>query len=526
MDKQKIYLEFLPILARVTGSYAAITDLEGRRIKTVDAAGRELPELKGKVYDLALQAKEEGTGVMGLSVLEEGAEAWCLPLDSYILCCSNIERIKRDKQLKDFLLTALPYISQVVGGEAVIFNAKGERLATYDSKGRENLKFKGVASEAARECMELQRPIIGKSMSVNGAKAVRIPITADFGIGFNNEDTILRNNKLYDEVKKYQSAKYNFSDIIGDSSVMQRAKELSLIAAKSTSNVLIYGETGTGKELFAHAIHNAGDRRIKPFVAINCAALPPSLIESNLFGYDSGAFTGARKGGSAGIFEQANGGTLLLDEISEMDLDLQSKLLRVLQEREVTRIGGRKNIPLDIRIISSSNKPLDQLVQSGEFRQDLYYRLNVIDIQLPPLRNIKEDVPLLIEEAINKMNLTFGKNVKGIDEEAMQVLQDYEWQGNVRELFNIIEKSFNIIGKDDLIRTEHLNIRKTLGAVTSHDDKLAFNVGLSIAVKDYEKKLIEQALKEAEGVKYRAAQILKISTTTLWRKMKELQLEE
>ena len=232
--------------------------------------------------------------------------------------------------------------------------------------------------------------------------AVRIPITREFGFGFNNEDTVRRSNKLVSEVRKHQTAKYNFSDIIGESPPMKELKEIAKLAAKSHSSVLIYGETGTGKELFAHSIHNASQRYNKPFVAINCAAIPPTLIESELFGYESGAFTGAKKGGYPGVFEQANSGTLFLDEISEMDIDLQAKLLRVLQEREVMRLGGRKVIPLDVRVIASTNKPLDEMVQEGKFRQDLFFRLNVFDIKLAPLRKIRDDIPLIANEMVKR----------------------------------------------------------------------------------------------------------------------------
>src|SRR5690606_25568031 len=192
--------------------------------------------------------------------------------------------------------------------------------------------------------------------------AVRIPITRDYGVGFNNELAAKKNIKLYEEVKKFQYARYNFDDIIGPSEVMQRVIDLGRHVARGMSTILIYGETGTGKELFAQAIHNESERCHKPFVAINCGAFPASLIESSLFGYVEGAFTGAKRGGAPGIFEQAQEGTIFLDEISEMELNLQAKLLRVLQEKEVTRIGGNKPIPVDVRVLASTNKDLEQMV--------------------------------------------------------------------------------------------------------------------------------------------------------------------
>jgi transcriptional regulator with PAS, ATPase and Fis domain len=302
---------------------------------------------------------------------------------------------------------------------------------------------------------------------------------------------------------------------------IQRAKKVARISAKSKSSVLILGETGTGKEMFAQSIHNESDRSNKPFVAINCAAIPQNLMESSFFGYDDGAFTGAKKGGSPGVFEQANGGTLFLDEVSEMQLDLQSKILRVLQEREVARVGSSKMIKLDIRVISASNKDLNALIKAGEFRHDLYYRLNVLDIQIPSIRHIKEDIPLLLKEAINRMNRTFGKFVEGIDEDALNSLIAYNWPGNVRELMNCVEKTFNIIGNERIIRNAHLPIN-----ISENFKENSINQsGLDEMLQEHEKEIIEKALKINSGVKIKTAEYLRISTTSLWRKMKQYKLD-
>jgi len=517
-DLQKVLIESLGVLARITGGYATVTDREGVRLKTVDSSGHEIESLKGVVFGLARKAAHGGKAISGMSQLEHGAESWCLPIGEYVLACSNIERVKRNNDLKLSLIESLPFIARVAGGEAVVFDNRGKRIATVDSKGHANQNL-DIVSKASREAIKDQRPVIGESSSVSGAMAVRIPITKEFGFGFNNEDTVQRSNKLVNEVRKHQTAKYTFSDIIGESLAMKKIKKISNLAAKSHSNVLIYGETGTGKELFAHSIHNASQRYNKPFVAINCAAIPPTLIESQLFGYESGAFTGAKKGGHPGVFEQANGGTLFLDEISEMDIDLQAKLLRVLQEREVTRLGGRKLIPLDVRVIASTNKPLDKMVEEGKFRHDLFFRLNVFDIKLVPLRQIREDIPLIANEIIKKMNIVFGKFVRGIDEEATKLLMQYDWPGNVRELLNCIEKAFNILGNDEYIREDHLSFKfntEEIGAMSQ---------GLSVLLADYEKKIIKKVLKETGGVKVKAAKILGISTTTLWRKINELKIQ-
>ncbi len=514
-------LSSLPIIARVTAGYAALTNKDGERIKTVDSTGNEIIELRGVYYDLAKEAALKQEAMHGMSQLELGAETWCIPIVDYVLCCSNVERVSYSCALKQSLIDALPFIARVAGGEAVVFDGEGKRLASINSNGEINAKFLGTISKDANEAMKKQKPVIGESNYISGASAVRIPMGKDFGFGFNNEDHIQKNNSLMNEMKKYQNAKYNFSDIIGNTREIDRAKEIANIAAQSSSNVLIFGETGTGKEVFAQSIHNASSRFSNSFVAINCAAIPQNLMESSFFGYESGAFTGAKKGGSAGVFEQANGGTLFLDEISEMHLELQSKILRVLQEREVRRIGSEKIIQLDIRIISASNKDLDKLVKEGKFRQDLYYRLNVLDIHLPSLRYIKEDIPLLVKHAIKKMNIIFGKFVEGIDEKALSILVNYGWPGNIRELMNCVEKSFNIIGNERIIRVEHLprNIKESFNVADVNEE------GLEEMLKEYEREIILKALEINNGIKSKTADYLKISTTTLWRKMNQLNIE-
>lgn len=521
MDKIiSMLMDALPILARVTSGYATLTDKFGKRVITYDSLGQEIEDLMGVYYDLAKVAAEKQQAIYGMSQLEEGAETWCIPIGEYVICCSNVERVRYSNTLKNSLVEALPFIARVAGGEAVVFDQDGRRLATVNSNGEVNTKFLGEISNDAKEAMNKQKPIIGDSNYVSGAKAVRIPMGSSFGLGFNNEDQVQKSQNLLKEMKKYQNVRYNFSDIIGNSHEMKRAKEVANIAAKSNSNVLILGETGTGKEMFAQSIHNASERFNKPFVPINCAAIPENLMESNFFGYEDGAFTGAKRGGSIGAFEQANGGTLFLDEISEMHMDLQSKILRVLQEREVTRIGSNKTIELDIRVISASNKDLAILIKEGKFRQDLYYRLNVLDIQLPAIRYIKEDIPILVYNAIKKMNRTFGKFVEGIDDDALNAIINHSWPGNVRELMNCIEKVFNIIGNEIIIKVEHLprNIRERF------NDEITDN-GLDEMLKGYEREIIEKALKINKGIKSKTADYLKISTTTLWRKISQYQIE-
>lgn len=517
-----ILLNSLSIIAKVSTGYATLTDKNGERIKTIDSKGNEIVELRGVCYDLAKKSALAQKGIYGMSQLELGAETWCIPIGDYVLCSSNVERVLYNNSLKNSLIDALPFIARVAGGEAVVFDGEGMRIASVNPNGEINESFIGKISKDANEAMKKQKPIIGESNYVSGANAVRIPIGKGFGLGFNNEDNTLKSHGLVNEMKKHQRAKYNFSDIIGNTYEINKAKEIANIAAESNSNVLIFGDTGTGKEVFAQSIHNASNRCNEPFVAINCAAIPENLMESICFGYEGGAFTGAKKEGSLGVFEQANGGTLFLDEISEMYLDLQSKILRVLQEREVRRIGGKKNISLDIRVISATNKDLEEMVKNKDFRQDLYYRLNVLDINLPSLRYIKDDIPSFIYHAIKEMNLIFGKFVEGIDEEALEILVNYNWPGNVRELMNCVEKAFNVIGKERIIRVEHLprKIKEDFNINESNQN------GLEATLQEYEKEIIEKALKTNSGVKLKTAEYLKISTTTLWRKINQYNIKD
>jgi transcriptional regulator with PAS, ATPase and Fis domain len=326
--------------------------------------------------------------------------------------------------------------------------------------------------------------------------------------------------------------------------------------SETSSTVLVYGETGTGKEIFVQSIHNAGRQSSGPFIALNCGAIPPSLVESELFGYVPGAFTGAQKQGQQGLFEQANGGTLFLDEISEMVLELQARLLRVLQERELVRIGGTRIIPIDVRVIASTNRNLWQMVASGKFRQDLYYRLNVVELRIPPLRDRIEDIPLLVRHFIDQFRTNFGSFVRGISDEALLCLACYPWPGNVRELQNCIERIMNfttneIIDIEDIPAIIRIGedpktldwARASMESVTvepataslppvhiprseprNHLDDVPLPqvTPLKGPTQAVERTVILKALETSAYNRPRAARILGISTTTLWRKMKRL----
>ena len=332
---------------------------------------------------------------------------------------------------------------------------------------------------------------------------------------------VAHKHKLIEEVKKFQYARYNFEDIVGTSESIQRCKSVAKNVSQGISSVLIFGETGTGKELFAQAIHNVSPRCDKPFIAINCGAVPPSLIEGNLFGYMEGSFTGAKKGGSAGIFESANGGTVFLDEISEMEWDLQARLLRVLQEQEVTRLGSSKPIRVNIRIISSTNRNLRQLVEEKKFREDLFYRLNVVELKVPALRDRYDDIQPLTRCFLEKYNRVLGRMVDDVAGEVLEVFRRHEWPGNVRELQNCIESALNIIEPHErLLQRRHL---------PSQFDKISRGVlkadlSLDAILKETERSVITRVLQEEKESRSQASKRLGISTTTLWRKMVELDI--
>ncbi|MDO5027634.1 MAG: sigma 54-interacting transcriptional regulator [Bacillota bacterium] len=310
------------------------------------------------------------------------------------------------------------------------------------------------------------------------------------------------------------SSDISFDNLLGQAPNYVQVKEAAKIAAAFDSNILITGESGTGKELFARSIHEGSPRRSNPFVSINCSAIPENLLESELFGYEGGAFTGAREGGKIGKMEIANKGTFFLDEIADMNLYLQSKMLRVLQDMTITRVGGLNPIKLDLKIIAATNKDLEKMVKEGLFREDLYYRLNVVPIKIPALRERRSDIELISQYFIDLNNKRFNKNIKGFSKEAMDLMKAYSWPGNIRELENIIEYISNFIS-DGYIEVDHLktriNIEKTTG------------LSLNDRVKLYEEKLIQDLLKkygsDEEG-KAKVAEELQISRATLYRKMK------
>ncbi|MDW8002990.1 MAG: sigma-54 dependent transcriptional regulator [Deltaproteobacteria bacterium] len=319
--------------------------------------------------------------------------------------------------------------------------------------------------------------------------------------------------------KRQEKEKYN---LIGMSFPMQKVFEMIEKVADTHATVLITGESGVGKELVARAIHSNSSRKDNPLVIVNCGAIPETLLESELFGYEKGAFTGAFST-KVGRFEIANGGTIFLDEVGDMSLNMQVKLLRILQEKEFERIGGTRPIKVDVRVIAATNRDLEQLVKDGKFREDLYYRLNVVPIHIPPLRERKEDIPLLVDHFLKLANNQNNCRVEGISEEAMLLLTEYDYPGNVRELQNIIERIV-VLRKKGIIQVEDLP-EKVYGR---GEPKFEFDLkrGYDVLVTEFEKNLIMKALSEAHGVKSKAAKVLNLNRTTLIEKMKRLGISE
>lgn len=324
------------------------------------------------------------------------------------------------------------------------------------------------------------------------------------------------------ELKKALGSRFTFENIVGESDALERAKAMALQVSTSKSSILLLGESGTGKELFAHSIHNASSRNNYPLIKVNCASIPTELLESELFGYEPGAFTGAGKNGKPGKFELADNSTIFLDEIGDLPLSMQAKLLRALQEKEIERIGGTKSKKLDVRIIAATNKDLEQMIKDKQFREDLFYRLNVIRIKIPSLRDRKSDIPALTHYLIKKLSKEMDRFVTGISDESMKLLCSYDWPGNIRELENVIERAINLVNKEAVINVQHMPfyIREQdagfIGASTGE--------GLRDLVAQLEIKEIKNALEICDFNKQKAAKYLGISRTNLYEKIAKYKL--
>ncbi|EJQ98555.1 MULTISPECIES: sigma-54 interaction domain-containing protein [Bacillus] len=320
-------------------------------------------------------------------------------------------------------------------------------------------------------------------------------------------------------------AKYSFDDIVGDSDETTAAIEQAKLGANTPATVLLRGESGTGKELFAHAIHNGSNRKYNKFVRVNCAAISETLLESELFGYEEGAFSGAKRGGKRGFFEEANNGSVFLDEIGELSANTQAKLLRVLQEKEIVKVGGTKAIPINVRVIAATHVNLEKAILEGKFREDLYYRLNKIPIQIPSLRQRKGDIPAIAERLIQKINQDYGRNVEGLTDSAISYLQSYEWPGNVRELENILGRAIIFMNYNEIyIDVHHLPPLHKEEQVETKQNNLLPELeekALEHLVTEFEGNIIREYLEKFDGNKTKTAKALGISVRNLYYKIEK-----
>ncbi len=376
------------------------------------------------------------------------------------------------------------------------------------------------------QTMESGKSVINKPVHIIDADGNRKSITISTALLKDENGKIIggvetfRDMTVVEELRKEVQKQYCCEDIISRNHKIQEIFDIMPQVAESDCTVLIEGETGTGKELFARAIHNQSRRSENPFIAVNCSALPDNLLESELFGYKAGAFTDAKKD-KPGRFELADKGTIFLDEIGDISQAMQVKLLRVLQEKTYEPVGAVETKRADVRIITATNRDLGEMVEAGKFRKDLYYRVNVVKITLPPLRERVEDIPLLADHFISRFNSIYNKNIAGMSNEAMAKLMSHDFQGNIRELENIIERCF-VLCQGDVIETKHLPgfLRKEAEGHQKDEQSPDFRT-----LKQMEKVLIEQAIRRNNGNKTKAAKELGINPSTLFRKLKKLNIE-
>lgn len=449
----------------------------------------------------------------------------------------EIEKAKRAKSIIEFAYEGIISIDRE--GMIDIFNPRAEAIFS-----RKAYKVIGKHIDDVLPAMKLSDTLRTgfqereKMLVIDGISVLAniIPITVNEQVvrivaTFQKTSHIQRlEQKIREEFYlKGHTAEHRFQDIVGQTRIIQQVKEEARDYAQIDLPILIYGETGTGKEFFAQAIHNASARHDKPFIAFNCAALPENLLESELFGYVEGAFTGATKKGRAGLFEQAHGGTIFLDEIGEIPTGVQARLLRVIQESKIRRLGDERITPIDVRIIVATNKKLAQMVDEGDFRDDLYYRINVLQLTIPPLRERKEDIPILIDFFLKKYAQRINKTIEGVSRDGLNLLLEYDWPGNIRQLENIVERLMVRSKEQHIMTTSIREVMQSLRGCPAAPDtqtpiqntspESSFSLPLTASLAELEKMIIRQVLREEQGNKGAAAERLNIGRTTLWRKL-------
>ncbi|MBN2106786.1 MAG: sigma 54-interacting transcriptional regulator [Deltaproteobacteria bacterium] len=410
----------------------------------------------------------------------------------------------------------------------ISFNRAAERITgirRHDACGRTcHEVFRTNICETAcalRQTIKTGKPIVNATAHMVNKAGQRIPTRISTALLKDNAGRVIggvetfQDLSLVEQLRKELHSRYSFEDIIGRSPAMMNLFQILPQIAESGSTVLIEGPSGTGKELFARAIHNLSHRRTKRFVAVNCGALPDTLLESELFGYKAGAFTDARKD-RQGRFAIADGGTIFLDEIGDVSAAMQVRLLRVLQERVIEPLGGVEPVPVNVRIIAATNRSLDKLVRAGKFRDDLFYRIRVFEMKIPPLRERREDIPLLIEHIVARFNQLQGKTIQGVSDAVKARLMEHDYPGNVRELQNILEHAF-VLCNSQLIELENLPPELRPAGMAEKAE-----AGPATTLASMEKTLISEALRRHGGNRQSAARALGINASTLYRKIRSL----
>lgn len=544
------------------------TCLERMEIKLEDAVGRYISDVVPnselpKILETGRTDRAEFWPINGHDTIVSrvpltkdgkvvGAVAYSLFLDMSGARIFMNKLQEREKEFNDFLQGLLenPYLAYIIVDQDAVITAINQatleilEMEKADAMGKHILDI--VPNSELPQIIKTGRTDRAEFWPINGRDTVvcRLPITKEGNIigaiGYSlfldkSGAKILSQkimemekqlNQYKDELCEIYSARWTLADLIGNSPAFAGVRSIVERLSFTTSTVLITGESGTGKELVAQAIHNNSICSSGPFIRINCVALPENLMESELFGYEEGAFTGAKKGGKPGKFELAAGGTIFLDEIGDMPLTMQTKLLAVLQEKVIERVGGTKPIPVDVRVIAATNQDLEKLVVENKFRGDLYYRLNVVRIDMPPLRGRLEDLPLLVDTLISRINHKLGTNIERISAPAMELLQNYPWPGNVRELENLLEQAINLAFMNQERTLGNLHFPTLIGSSLVEITQMEHQqIGLTELVQNLEKEMILQALNKSGGNKFQAARILSLNISALYRKMRKYGLE-
>lgn len=518
--------------------YTVQTESEGERA-VVEAKKNKAEAIIGGVMTLDIAVS---LGLKGI-LIESGKEAIRQAFDEAIRTAlighQEREKAERFRITIEYALEGIVAVDQE--GLINIFNKTARKILQVDDKPVEGRPVESIIPKIGlTEVLKEGEKKLGILQTIGdttiSTNLVPIKVNNRVTGAVATFQDVTKIQALEEEIRrklhhKGLVAKYHFTEIIGESKALRQALETAEKFSKVDSNILLIGESGTGKELMAQSIHNASNRQKGPFVAINCAALPPSLLESELFGYVEGAFTGAARGGKPGLFELAHKGTIFLDEVGDISLELQGRLLRVLQEKEIMRIGDDKVIPIDVRVISATNKSLKSLVEEGKFRLDLLFRLDVLRISIPPLRDRGEDIILLAQAFLHEYNKKLHKNIKSITPAAQNLLLQHQWPGNIRELRNVCERlsalvSGNEITVEDVEKVLNYDLTTTAGqSFPRKNGPTRILAAATANLSCFEKEVILSALEKTGHNKTKAAEMLGISRTTLWRKIKEFNLE-